>query len=331
MVSLVVPVYNVKNYVEEFLDSVVHQTFNDYEAILVDDGSTDGTEGILDEYAGHFQKLRVVHKENGGCVSAWKRGVLEAKGDYIAFADPDDILEPSMLETQYRLATEHNADLVITGIKRFENGKIGIMAADNWGLSEGLYEGERLNIIKRNLFGNRNKPSNIFFFAKWNKLFRRDVVMGNLNYTNDKVAFGDDVCICASAIYDCNRLYYSYDLLYTYRIRNDSLTTVSFDVEQIDNAKLLIESVRKLLKDKGCLTDFVYYNDPSYHIIRLMRKIENTSLSRKEKKALLTVLNSHKLVTEYYLKKAGKFISKRRYFAIWLLKHNYFGTLIRIL
>ena len=74
-ISVVVPVYNVAEYIRQFLDSLVCQTFKDIEAILVDDGSTDGTDKILDEFAASHTFMTVVHKENGGCMSAWKKGL----------------------------------------------------------------------------------------------------------------------------------------------------------------------------------------------------------------------------------------------------------------
>ena len=331
MISLIVAAYNVKPYLDEFLKSVVNQTYNDFEAILVDDGSTDGTGAVLDEYAQKYEFLKVIHKENGGCVSAWKKGIENSVGEYITFADPDDVMCENSLETQYRLMTENDADLVITGIKRLENGVLTGMPADNWEMLEGVYFDEALENIKKNLFGNIENKENIFWFARWNKLFKRDIVLKNLVYSKDNIVFGEDVCISASAIYDSKRLYYSKEELYKYRIRENSLTTVNFNTKLIDDSEILIEAVRNLCKDKGYFNDFIYYNDPSYHIIRLLRKIGSLHCKTKEKKNYLRLLKNHTFVTQYDLKKAKKYIRKKRYIAIWLLKHSMFGLLLRIL
>lgn len=331
MISLIVPVYNVKEYIEEFLNSVTNQTFKDFEAVLVDDGSTDGTAAILDEYAEKYDFLKVIHKENGGVVSAWKRGLIESKGEYISFADPDDIMICNSLETQYRLMTENDADIVITGINRLEAGKIVYMPADKWSLEEGVYSGERLKKIKQNLLGSIDNKEAVFFFAKWNKLFKRKIIFDNLDYSKENVTFGDDVCICASAIYDSSKIVYSHTPLYIYRIRNDSLTTVNFNTKQIDNAVNLINSVRSLVTDKGYMNEFVYYNDPSYHIMLLMRKISALPVRTKEKKRLMRILQKHSFAETYNLKEAKKYISRNRYIAIWLLKHSMFGLLLRLL
>ncbi len=331
MVSLIVPVYNVKPYVEEFLNSVVAQTFSDFEALLVDDGSTDGTSEILDEYAKKHDFIKVFHKPNGGVVSAWKRGIYESKGEYLSFADPDDVLMPNMLETQYRLITEHNADLVINGIKRFENGEYSVMSADRWNLKEGLYEGKDLQFVKNNLFGNKTNKNNIFYFGKWNKIFKRGIVLKNLFYSRDDVSFGDDVCICASSIYDSERIFYSRELLYVYRIRKDSLTTVNFDDGQIDNIKNLSDCIKTLLSDKGYYNDFVHYNNLSYYIVWLMRKIKAQPVNAKKKKEMLNSLKNHEIITSFDLKKAKKHISLKRTAGIFLLKHSLFGLVLKIL
>lgn len=331
MISLIVPIYNVKEYIIEFLDSVKAQTFADFEAILVDDGSNDGTEHILDAYAVDIVNFKVIHQRNGGVVKAWKKGIENSSGEYIAFADPDDVLMPDMLETLSISAWRNNADIVIAGMKRLEKGKEIPMAADAWNLEEGVYESEKLEFIKKNLLGNEKNRNNIFFFAKWNKLFKRDIIIKNLEYSNDNISFGDDVCINLSAIYDCEKLVYTHKQLYIYRIREKSITTKSFKMGEIDNALLLINCVRYVVNQKGYMNDFIYYNDPSYHIVRLMKKIKGLSLSRKEKKSLLGKLKSHELVLRYKLGKAKKYISNRRFWAIWLLKHNCFGILLKLL
>ena len=328
MISLIVPVYNVGEYLEEFLESVVAQTFHDFEAILVDDGSTDNSAALLDGYAEKYAFMKVIHKPNGGCISAWKRGLQESQGEYISFVDPDDIMLPASLETQYRLMTENDADLVITGVKRLEHGELIDMPADGWSLREGVYEGDELKNIKENLFGNSQNQANIFLFAKWNKLFKKQIVLDNLHYTNEEVVFGEDVCISASAIYDSKKIYYSKEPLYIYRIRDDSLTTVNFKLREIDKSNLLIKCVHFMIEQKGYMNEFIFYHDPSYHIVRLARKICSLSVPKKKKKQFLKILKSHEFVASYNLKRAKKYLSFRRYFAIWLLKHGMYGAFI---
>lgn len=328
MISLIVPVYNVRPFIEEFLNSVVNQTYKDFEAILVDDGSTDGSAEILDLYAQQHRFFRVIHKTNGGIVSAWKRGIYEAKGEYIAFADPDDILMPHMLEYQNQKITEFNADIVITGIKRLEGNKLSLMPADNHNLNEGLYECDSLEKIKSELFGSLKNHNDAFLFFRWNKLFKKEIILKNLVYSPDEVSFGEDVCISASVIFDSQRLYYSYEPLYVYRIRDNSLTTVKFNSKQIDNAEEVVESVFKMLRAKNRYEDFIFYNYTSYHICYLIKKIVGDGQKNSIKKQNINKLKNSSLVRLYSIKKAKKNISSNRFLAIRLLKSPLSNLLI---
>lgn len=95
--SLIIPVYNVERYLPMCLESVVQQGLEDYEAILVDDGSTDGSSKICDEYAARYPQFRVIHQENQGLALARNRGISEARGEYILFLDSDDFLVPESI------------------------------------------------------------------------------------------------------------------------------------------------------------------------------------------------------------------------------------------
>ena len=92
--SIIVPVYNVEKYIRECLDSLKNQTYGEFEAVLVDDGSPDGSGAICDEYAARDPRFKVVHKENGGLISAWKEGLRRASNELILFVDSDDYIKP---------------------------------------------------------------------------------------------------------------------------------------------------------------------------------------------------------------------------------------------
>ena len=89
-VSVIVPVYNAENYIKKCVDSLTNQTYRNLEIVLVDDGSKDGSGRLCDEFALKDARIKVIHKENGGLISAWKRGVAESNGDYLNFIDSDD-------------------------------------------------------------------------------------------------------------------------------------------------------------------------------------------------------------------------------------------------
>jgi len=112
-ISVIVPVYKAEKYLHRCVDSILAQTFTDFEVLLIDDGSPDGSGAICDEYAAKDSRVRVFHKENGGVSAARQMGIDNARGEYTIHADPDDYVEPTMLEEQYRKAKEEDADMVI--------------------------------------------------------------------------------------------------------------------------------------------------------------------------------------------------------------------------
>ena len=112
-ISIIVPVYKAETYLHRCVDSILAQTFTDWELLLIDDGSPDRSGEICDEYAKKDSRVRVIHKENGGVSSARQRGLDESIGEYTIHADPDDWVEPTMLEELYNKAKEEDVDMVI--------------------------------------------------------------------------------------------------------------------------------------------------------------------------------------------------------------------------
>ena len=126
-VSIVIPVYNVEEYLHECLDSVVNQTLKEIEIICIDDGSKDSSGAILDEYAARDSRFKVIHKENGGYGIGMNTGIDAATGEYIGIVEPDDYIELTMYETLYRKAKEFDLDLIKSDFRRFwheDNGQI---------------------------------------------------------------------------------------------------------------------------------------------------------------------------------------------------------------
>lgn len=123
-ISVVIPVYNIENYIGKCLDSILAQTFQDYEVIVVNDGSSDKTGVVCDEYAAKNDRIRVIHKENEGVSVARNTGIELASGEYFLFFDGDDFMEPYTMEELYKTAKEQQADTVIYGYHRYENDKV---------------------------------------------------------------------------------------------------------------------------------------------------------------------------------------------------------------
>lgn len=133
-VSVIVAVYGVENYLDECLSSLVKQTIKNYEIIVVDDGSLDNSGKIADEWAKKYpDKIRVIHKTNGGCASARQKGLEEAQGEYVAFVDGDDWVEPQMYEDLFRAAALRNADISQCGFYEFYPDQPRVFHPTAWG------------------------------------------------------------------------------------------------------------------------------------------------------------------------------------------------------
>lgn len=120
MISIIIPVYNVEKYLPKCLDSILAQTFTDYEVILIDDGSPDGSGAICDAYAQKDSRLRVIHQKNAGVSTARNNGIEHARGEWITFIDSDDWVEPAYL-SNFRLEESNNIDLIIQGLEYYDH------------------------------------------------------------------------------------------------------------------------------------------------------------------------------------------------------------------
>lgn len=123
MISVVVPVYNVEKYLDKCVQSILAQTYEDFELILVDDGSLDKCPLLCDEYARKYKKIRVLHKKNGGLSDARNAGTAIASGNYITYIDSDDFISKDYLENLFYMLKKNNADISVTGIESFFEGE----------------------------------------------------------------------------------------------------------------------------------------------------------------------------------------------------------------
>ena len=178
VISVIVPVYKAEKCLSQCVDSILAQTFQDFEILLIDDGSPDQSGALCDEYAAHDSRIRVFHKENGGVSSARNLGMAQAVGTYIAFADSDDWMEPEELEVLHGLIVEHGADSA--GCAHYNVSPDGGTVLPEVGaLPAGVYDHEEImtGIVDR-LMGHRleqpGKP--VLNGYIWRFLFSRDII-----------------------------------------------------------------------------------------------------------------------------------------------------------
>ena len=191
-VSVIVPVYQVEQYLAKCLDSILAQTFADFELILVDDGTRDDCPRIMDEYAAKDARIRLVHKENGGLSSARNAGLDIARGEYIAFVDSDDTVEPTLLADAVRAADGSHAELVIYNYRLVtEKGVQGAYLP----MKDEVIDLDRLGLD--NYFYRYWMPY-IHGQEAWCRLYRRDIIEQNrLRYAPNDEVFAEDTLFSA--------------------------------------------------------------------------------------------------------------------------------------
>ena len=227
--SVIVPIYNVQKYLKKCIDSVLSQTFEDYELILVDDGSPDECGTICDEYAKTDERIKVIHKQNGGLVSARQAGISVATGDYVFHLDGDDAVMPDALESAYEIITKYHPDMVSFSHKRVIDGVVGDTVEDI--VEEGLYDKQKLEQkIHPRLLSDENMK-NLFYFL-WGKAIKRELATKYQLIVNTKISQGEDVSCTIPYYLEADTVYMSKKPTYLYTVRNDSLTT-NFKTAQI--------------------------------------------------------------------------------------------------
>lgn len=249
MISVVVPVYNVEKYLNKCVRSILKQTYSDLEIILVNDGSTDSSGRICDEFATEDRRVKVIHKKNGGQSSARNAALSLAKGDYIGFVDSDDTIHPSFFEHLYNMLSREDSDIVMCGCEIVYDGKqsISITASvpvvRNLDCSELWYE----------VFVNLNN-------AVWNKLYKRTLLVG-MQFPEGMI-HGEDLLFNLDYLKRCNRGKISNAKYYSYLKREGSITQQAFspkkflEIESKDIAKNIIQKEHPELLDVANLFCF---------------------------------------------------------------------------
>lgn len=206
MISVVVSVYNMERYIQQCLDSLLAQTYPDFELLLIDDGSTDISPKICDEYEKKDARIHAYHKENGSLSSARNYGMDRAKGDYIIFPDPDDWVEPTYLEGLLKIRERNEADLSICGQYRFVDGRR--RDYDAKAQSVVLNTEEALKWLMH--------PSKFCGFA-WNKLYDLRVIHEAGLRFDEELGMVQDLHFAFRYFLKCQRIAYDPAPLYHYR------------------------------------------------------------------------------------------------------------------
>lgn len=252
LVSVIVPIYGIERYIGICIESILNQTYTNLEIILVDDGSPDRCPEICDLYASKDHRIRVIHKKNGGLVSARKAGIIAATGKYVGYVDGDDWIGAGFYESLVSAMKSCDADMVCAGQSRdlFEKS---FSFCDI--ITSGLYEGEKLNKLQKGMmsYGKFHRVGISTYV--WNKLFRREIVLQHQLNVDERISIGEDAAVTYPALMDCKRVYVTDNCAYHYRQREDSMLkkTSSFKDEQL-KLRYLYEYLSDFAKRQN--TDF---------------------------------------------------------------------------
>lgn len=320
-ISVITPVYKVEKYLRKCIDSILNQTFSDFEIFIVDDGSPDSCGKIADEYAKKDSRINVIHKSNGGAPSARNAGIEKAQGKYFYFPDSDDWIEPTYLEELYNLAEKTKAELVVSGymMEYYENN-------NNQSYLVSVPERHFSNaaMVHNNL---HQYFDNMMMAVPWNKLYRaeyirtRAILFPNLKW--------DDLHFNMEVIKDINNVAISSSSGYHFfRSRQGSETTTVFDGLLYQKRKEQFEHILTVYKYWNVTDGNIMSTIYGYYASRLVQCIQEISISdSKNKKALVNKILNEELTKEAFSK--GKINSKLLSIAAIPMKtRNVMGSLI---
>ena len=254
IISVIVPIYNISCYLKKCLDSIINQKYKNLEIVLVDDGSTDGSSKICDDYASYDERIKVIHKKNEGLVRARKTGLLASSGDIIAYVDGDDWIEPDMIETLYNIMESQDVDIVMCG--RYEDAG-DIYRRVYHGIPSGRYDKD--SMIK-NVYPNMIVNQAFFewgiFPGVWDKLFKRVSLEKYQMEVDDRLTMGEDAACVYPALLNAQSIYVLHKCLYHYRQSVNSMVKQSVDIQiQRQCFNILFNTVNKSFEKYSYIFD----------------------------------------------------------------------------
>ncbi|MBR4996627.1 MAG: glycosyltransferase family 2 protein [Bacteroidaceae bacterium] len=318
MISIIVPVYNAEQYIHRCVDSILVQSFTDFELLLIDDGSPDNCGAICDEYAAKDSRVRVLHKENGGVSTARNLGIDQAQGEWVTFIDADDYVHPDFLSSLY---AQHSVDLIVGSFQ-----SVGSDETWNGILEENNYDASAL---KENIV---SLYSLINFRTPWSKLFRTNIIRENRITFDKRIHIGEDSLFVLTYLLYTTSIRLSSKPFYYYERGNTNSLSQSlyslehhfFAIEAFDEKLNRLQSifdvnVQRLQRENAIIylskqIDYIYHNRNS-----LMHKL-----------SCMNLMCENKHLKCLYSDRKTKFRKKIRFFHFFMAHRLSFLSLIYI-
>ena len=310
-ISVIVPVYNVEKYLNRCVDSILNQTFEDFELILVNDGSPDNCGNICDEYAQKDNRVKVIHKKNGGVSSARNVGIDIAQGEYIMFVDSDDWINENMLNDMYNMP---DSDMKVSSIRM-----IGKDNSTEYIIDTKMYTQEDLLIG----FFSEAFPI-ICFCGPCCKLYKKDIIFNNAVRFNEDMSLGEDTYFNLNYIKHCKSIYTSEQIYYYYMRENSESLFTKFRLNMYYDVRKDFDLKVKMANELNMGRDSIFKLKLSYiqSLIGNLIKMVDTNTKTEVKKYMSLLqkdkeFNDDNLIKN--LKSTHKLINK-------LISYNLFNT-----
>jgi len=245
-ISVIIPVYNTEQYIKECIESIINQTYKNLEIILVDDGSTDGTGKICDQYVQQDTRIIVIHQKNNGVVSAINAGIICATGEYMAFIDSDDWIEENMYESM--MCHIGDCDILSTGmiLEHYDSSDSQKMISK---IPEGIYANdEEMFFICEKMIGHQSENNLGVLCSRCVHLFRSSIVKEIYLDVEPTITYGEDRVFVFDYILKCNSIRIMHEAFYHYRMRSSSCTH-SVDKNFLANISSYYVALEKICRE----------------------------------------------------------------------------------
>lgn len=330
--SIIVPVFKVERYINNCIDSILAQTYKNFELILIDDGSPDNCPKICDDYAVKDTRVRVIHQQNSGQVKARKEGLKIAQGEYIGFVDSDDWIEGDMFEIMCKHAITDEADIVIChALFEYERETLKYKEKTPPGLyfKEDLIQNMYPTMLYNGHCGGRNILS-----AFWNKIYRKKLLKNNFYEVDERFQMGEDTACVYACLLEAKVVRILEDeYLYHYRQSPESITN-SYKNNLLENTLVLCDYMAKSFEKKNVID--MGYQIEGYFLSLVMESIDNifsensNKTSREKRQYLEHVSENIKINHALNIIPTSKYRIKYKMY-VKLLKNKKIGALFYLI
>ena len=305
--SIILRVYNAEKQVSRSIESIINQSYANWELIIINDGSTDGTGEICEKYALKDQRIVVVHQKNKGCLLATLTGVEHSTGDYICLIDSDDWYEKEYIEKVNFVFCTQKVDMVVT----------------NYNVIGTANEKKKFCLVEEDCITDKREAIKKFLettnYALWNKFIAKD----RIRYTKEELNFykssgkatnfGDDLFLLMPVLSGCEKIYFISQCLYNYTIGEQSIShkATKDDGEELINRSRLMQFVYETIEQNGLMDQEIHKLIQVDTVVILMPNIKNMIKSGQIEKTLLRSLKKNSFYRNIIIKTKFKEISPR--------------------